>query len=63
MTTLLTPTTQQSHPRDGTIRVYDRASNTFGSFTPNGATRTFYKPDPARHPYATNWDYWMVQPG
>jgi len=44
---------------DGTIRMYDPASNTFGSFNPAGQTRTFSKPDPAIHGYPTNWDYWV----
>jgi len=48
---------------DGTIRVYDPATNTFGSYNPNGTTKTFYKPDPANHPYPTNLDYWNAQPG
>ena len=49
--------------RDGTIRVYDPTTNTFGSYTASGATRTFYKPDPAIHKFKTNLDYWNAQPG
>lgn len=30
---------------DGTIRVFDPASNTFGSFNANGTTKTFFKPN------------------
>jgi hypothetical protein len=48
---------------DGTIRIYDRTTNTFGSYNSDGSTRTFYKPDPARHHYADNWSYWLGQPG
>jgi RHS repeat-associated protein len=48
---------------DGTIRVYDPQTNTFGSYTAGGGTRTFYKPDPAVHGYKTNLDYWNAQPG
>ncbi len=48
---------------DGTIRVYDPKTNTFGSYTAGGETRTFYKPDPAMHKYNTNLDYWNSQPG
>jgi RHS repeat-associated protein len=40
---------------DGTIRVYDPATNTFGSYRPDGATKTFYKP--------TSSSYWERQPG
>ncbi len=29
---------------DGVIRVYDPRTNTFGSFNPDGTTRTFFKP-------------------
>ena len=48
---------------DGTIRVYDPKTNTFGSYTAGGETRTFYKPDPSLHKYETNLDYWNAQPG
>jgi hypothetical protein len=39
----------------GVIRIFDPASNTFGSFNPNGTTRTFFKPTPP--------NYWGKQPG
>ncbi len=29
---------------DGTIRVYDRKTNTFGAYNPDGTTKTFFKP-------------------
>ena len=29
---------------DGTIRVYDRKTNTFGAYNPEGTTKTFFKP-------------------
>ncbi len=48
---------------DGTIRVYDPATNTFGSFNANGTTKTFFGPDPAQHGLPTNLDYWNAQPG
>jgi RHS repeat-associated protein len=47
----------------GVIRVYDPANNWFGSFNPNGTTRTFFAPEPALHGYPTNLDYWNAQPG
>lgn len=47
----------------GVIRVYDPSTNTFGSYNPDGTTRTFYKPDPAKHGHPTNLDYWNAQPG
>lgn len=40
---------------DGTIRMFDPATNTFGSFAPNGMTKTFFKP--------TSATYWDRQPG
>jgi len=40
---------------DGTIRVYDPATNTFGSYSPSGMTKTFFKP--------TSPGYWGHQPG
>jgi len=50
-------------PRDGVIRIYDRVTNTFGSYNPDGTTRTFYKPDPARHGLPDNEAYWRRQEG
>jgi hypothetical protein len=47
----------------GVIRIYDPKTNTFGAYNADGTTRTFYKPDPAAHGYATNLDYWNAQPG
>jgi hypothetical protein len=41
---------------DGTIRVYDPATSTFGAFNPNGTTRTFLMPERGA-------DYWTDQPG
>lgn len=45
------------------MRVYDPATNTFGSYNLDGSTRTLFQPDPAIHGFATNWDYWLSQPG
>jgi hypothetical protein len=50
-------------PKTGVIRIYDPATNTFGSYNPNGTTATFFKPDPDLHGYPTNWDYWLAQGG
>ena len=41
----------------GTIRVYDPASNTFGSYNPDGSIKTFFRPDPRGHGKADNWAY------
>jgi hypothetical protein len=50
-------------PKTGAIRIYDPATNTFGAYNATGTTATFFKPDPSVHGYATNWDYWLSQPG
>ena len=39
----------------GIIRIYDPATNTFGSYGPSGTIRTFFKP--------TSKDYWAAQQG
>jgi len=38
-------------------------TTTFGAFNPSGTTRTIFKPDPSVHGFASNWDYWLSQPG
>ena len=48
---------------DGVTRMYDPQSNTFAVYNPDLSMRTFFKPDPARHGYPTNWDFWLAQPG
>ena len=48
---------------NGTLRKYDPTTNTFASYNADGTTRTFYKPNPAKHGYPTNLDYWNAQPG
>ena len=30
--------------KDGTIRIYDRKTNTFGAYNPDGTAKTFFKP-------------------
>ena len=50
-------------PKTGVIRVYDPVTEAFGAYNPTGTTRTFYIPDPAKHGYPTNLDYWNAQPG
>ena len=41
--------------QDGVIRIYDPVNNTFGSYNPDGTTRTFFKP--------TSKNYWNNQTG
>lgn len=40
---------------DGSLRVYDPATGTFGAYNRNGTTRTYFKPG--------NSDYFQRQPG
>jgi len=40
----------------GITRMYDEKSNTFGSYNPDGTTRTFFKPKDGKK-------YWEKQPG
>ena len=42
--------------KDGIIRIYDTKTNTFGSYNPNGTTKTFYKPVEGKK-------YWDKQTG
>jgi hypothetical protein len=49
--------------RSGTVRIYEPSTNSFGSYTADGRTRTFYKPDPKRHRMPDNWTYWLSQKG
>jgi filamentous hemagglutinin len=47
-------------PKGDVVR-YNPFTNTFGVRAPNGEPRTFYKPDPAEHGFATNLDYFHAQ--
>jgi hypothetical protein len=46
---------------DGDIVRYNRVTEDFGIMTPGGSIRTYYKPDPRAHGYATNQDYFDAQ--
>ncbi len=41
---------------DGTVRMYDPATNTFAAYTPDGITKTFFRP-------GSGAAYWDRQPG
>ena len=41
---------------NGLIRVYDKTTNTFGSYNPNGTIKTLFKPKDQE-------SYWLKQPG
>ncbi|MFE9399974.1 polymorphic toxin-type HINT domain-containing protein [Streptomyces flavidovirens] len=40
---------------------YNRVTEDFGIMTPSGEIRTYYKPDPRSHGYASNQDYFNAQ--
>lgn len=46
---------------NGDVVRYDPVSNTFGGMDKYGAPRTMFKPDPAKHGYPTNRDYFNAQ--
>jgi hypothetical protein len=48
---------------DGSFRIFDRATDRFGSYNRNLTTKTFFRPDPVKHGFADNWDYWLDQDG
>lgn len=47
----------------GTIRMWDPATDEFGSYRMNGMTRTYYKPHPNEHGLSDNQAYWDKQEG
>lgn len=47
--------------QNGDIVRYDPNTNTIGVMTKEGAPRTFFKPDPAKHGLASNLDYFRAQ--
>ena len=46
---------------NGDVVRFDPATNAFGVMDKTGAPRTFYKPNPAKHGYRTNLDYFNAQ--
>ena len=36
---------QMKEDADGTLRIYDAATNTFGAYNADGTTKTYFKPD------------------
>ena len=46
---------------NGDVVRFDPATDAFGVMDKTGASRTFYKPDPAKHGYPTNLDYFNAQ--
>jgi filamentous hemagglutinin len=55
-----TGTLSRVRPNGDVVR-YNPATNTFGVLGPNGAPRTFFKPDLAVHGFPTNLDYFHAQ--
>jgi RHS repeat-associated protein len=50
----------KARPNGETI-VYDPATNAFGVRAADGAPKTMFRPDPAKHAYPTNLDYFNAQ--
>ncbi len=46
---------------NGDIVRYNPITNEFGVVSTNGTVRTFFRPDPAKHGYPTNMDYFNAQ--
>jgi RHS repeat-associated protein len=46
---------------DGSTVMYNPATNTFAVKNVNGTPQTMFRPDPSRHSYATNLDYFNAQ--
>lgn len=46
---------------NGDVVRFDPATNAFGVMDKAGVPRTFFKPDPSKHGYATNMDYFNAQ--
>ncbi len=46
---------------NGDVMIYNPISNTFAVKTSTGAPRTMFKPDPAKHGYSTNLEYFNAQ--
>jgi len=46
---------------NGDVLIYDGATNTFGVRAADGVPRTMFRPDPAKHGYPTNLDYFNAQ--
>jgi hypothetical protein len=46
---------------NGDILRYRPATNEFAAMAPDGTIRTFFRPDPAKHGYPTNLDYFNAQ--
>lgn len=53
-------TLSKTRPNGDVVR-FDPATDTFGVMDKTGAPRTLYKPDPTKHGYPTNLDYFNAQ--
>ena len=47
--------------KDSRIKVWDQQNNSFGSYTEDGKTISYFKPNPEIHKQGTNMDYWNNQ--
>lgn len=56
------PTTHEFHrPWNNDLVRYDPTTDEFGVLDKNGYIKTYYKPDPARHGFQTNGEYFEYE--
>lgn len=46
---------------DGAYIVFNKSTNEFGIISKDGIIQTYYIPNPAKHGYKTNYDYYLSQ--
>ncbi len=51
----------KTRPSNGDVLFYHPATNTFAVRAADGAPRTMFRPDPSKHGYNTNMDYFNDQ--
>ncbi len=56
-----TSTTLSRTRKNGDVVRFDPATDYFGVMTKDGTPKTFFRPDPAKHGYPTNLDYFNAQ--
>jgi hypothetical protein len=53
------PTGALTKTQGGNTLIYETATNTFGVRTANGTPRTLFRPDPSKHGFPTNLDFFL----
>jgi filamentous hemagglutinin len=52
---------EKVRPSDGAIVRYNPKTEEFGILDKSGTVKTYYKPQPGKHPYKTNMEYYDAQ--